>query len=100
MIVGNGIVIAVVQLGHTHLGPLSVEFEGENDVEHGARHRRHRRVGTNSPLRGLDARQAMIAVSFGRIIGIIAMAVFLAFYAYTMWHLWGMKSPHCPVPWL
>jgi hypothetical protein len=29
----------------------------------------------------------MIAVSFGRIVGIIAMAVFLGFYVYTLWQL-------------
>jgi hypothetical protein len=53
-------------------------------------HKQHHRpppVGQNSPLRGLDARQAMIAVSFGRILGLIAMAVFLAFYTYIVWHL-------------
>jgi hypothetical protein len=44
-------------------------------------------VEPNSPLRGLDARQAMIAVSFGRILGLIALAVFFGFYAYTLWHL-------------
>jgi len=49
--------------------------------------RRPKPVGRNSPLRGLDARQAMIAVSFGRILGLIAMAVFFAFYAYTLWHI-------------
>jgi hypothetical protein len=29
----------------------------------------------------------MIAVSFGRILGLIAMAVFFAVYTYTLWHL-------------
>jgi hypothetical protein len=53
---------------------------------HRQRHR-PKPVGANSPLRGLDARQAMIAMSFGRIVGLIAMAVFLAFYAYTLWQL-------------
>jgi hypothetical protein len=52
------------------------------------RHRHQpKRVGRNSPLRGLDARQAMTAVAFGRILGNIAMAVFLGYYAYTMSHL-------------
>lgn len=41
----------------------------------------------NSALHGLDARQAMIAVSFGRVLGLIAMAVFFGYYAYTLWHL-------------
>jgi hypothetical protein len=44
-------------------------------------------VGRNSPLRGLDARHAMAAVAFGRILGLIAMAVFLGYYAYTLSHL-------------
>jgi len=44
-------------------------------------------VGRNSPLRGLDARQAMIAVSFARILGYIVMGLFLGCYIQTMWHL-------------
>jgi hypothetical protein len=52
------------------------------------RHRhRPKPVRPNSPLNPLDARQAMVAVSFGRILGLVAMAVFSAFYAYTLWHL-------------
>jgi hypothetical protein len=52
------------------------------------RHRhRPKPPGPNSPLRGLDARQAMTAVAFGRVLGLIAMAVFLGYYAYTMSHL-------------
>ena len=43
------------------------------------------RLHPSSP--GLDARQAMTAASIAQIIGLIAMAVFLGFYAYTMWHL-------------
>jgi hypothetical protein len=43
--------------------------------------------GRNSPLRNLDARQAMIAVSLGRILGYIMMGLFLGCYIQTMWHL-------------
>jgi hypothetical protein len=29
----------------------------------------------------------MITVSFARVVGLIAMAVFFAFYVYILWHL-------------
>lgn len=50
-------------------------------------HDRPKPVASRSPLEGLDARQAMGAVSFGRAVGLVAMALFVGFDVYTMCRL-------------
>jgi sterol desaturase/sphingolipid hydroxylase (fatty acid hydroxylase superfamily) len=52
-----------------------------------AQRRQPKPFKADSPLRRLDARQAMLAVSVARVIGLVVMAVFWLYAAYTLWHL-------------
>ena len=49
--------------------------------------RRRARPPAQSPLAGLSARQAMTAAAFGRVVGLVVMAVYAAYYVDAMWHL-------------
>jgi hypothetical protein len=59
----------------------AVSFSGLDGVK------RDHQLSCALPLHGPDARQAIITVLLGRIIGFVAMAVFFAYCAYTLRHL-------------